>query len=141
MQLISSETILKLIRYSLALVFLWFGILKLFNASAVYTLVQKSMLMMPINFDTFFLVLAVLEMAIGLGMIWSKTAKLAALIMIGHLTVATVSTLITQGFLPRFPILSLEGEFVLKNLVLILVGVLIIITPQKSTKEESVPAS
>ncbi len=52
--------------------------------------------------------------------------------MIAHLFVATASVLISQGFDPQFPILSLAGEFVLKNLVLIAGPIAFFLMPPKA---------
>lgn len=74
----------------------------------------------------FFFGLALFEIFIGIGLFFRRTAPYAAILMILHLLVATGSVLVTQGFSPSFPFLTLEGEFVIKNLVLIAAGIVIL---------------
>jgi len=121
------------LRWSLGLVFVWFGILKLFSVSPVEDVIKQSL---PVVFGTsqsFFFLLSVLEILIGIGFFMKRLVKLAALVMIIHLLAATTAVIVSQGFDPRFPILSLEGEFVLKNLVFIAIA--IVILTKKETKE------
>ena len=68
---------------------------------------------------------ALLEISIGLAFLLNRYVVVAALLMVGHLTVATVSVLVTQGF-TSFPTLSVAGEFVVKNLVLVAAGLVLI---------------
>lgn len=118
----NSNLTIKLVRWSLGLTFLWFGALKLFNASPVLPIIKRAMPEGVAESQLFFIALSLLEIGLGLAFLSNKFVKLAAIIMIGHLIVATCSVLFTQGFDPRFPVLSLPGEFVLKNLVIIAAG-------------------
>jgi len=126
------------LRLSLGLVFFWFGVLKLFNASP----------MLPILKDTFpgigesqlfIFLLAFGEMLIGLAFLTNRFVKIAAIIMMVTLFVLSVAMLFTQGFDPRFPVLSLVGELVLKNVVLIAAG-LVLIAEKTETIEEKAPS-
>lgn len=120
MILVSARAIMFL-RYALGITFLWFGILKLFNASPAILLI-KTALPIIVDMPIFFLTLALLEIVLGVAFITNRLVKIAAVVMIGHLLIASITVLFTQGFNPWFPILSLEGEFVVKNLVLIAAG-------------------
>ena len=115
-----------LLRLTLGSTFLWFGLLKLFGVSPVQTIIYTAMPSFVSTFPLFFLGLALFEVVIGVGFFTRRFAPYAATLMIVHLIVATLSVLVTQGFSPSFPLLTLEGEFVVKNLVLIAAGVVIL---------------
>lgn len=108
-----------LLRASLALVFLWFGLLKAFGVSPVIEVIDiayPAILNYPFLFD----LLILLELAIGVGLLVSRFARTAALLGAIHLTIATLGVLFSpQAFSGGFPFLTLIGEFVVKNIVLI----------------------
>lgn len=110
------------LRLSLGLVFLWFGILKLFNVSPVMVMIERSLPYGLGEQQLFLFGLSLFEVLIGIALLSGKFVKLASFALIIHLFIATIAVLYTQGFTPRFPLLSLEGEFVLKNIVLIAAG-------------------
>jgi uncharacterized membrane protein YkgB len=124
--MISHKLALLMLRYSLGITFFWFGILKLFNASPVIEIVEKALPPMLGQSELFMFGLAFVEMLIGIAFLANRFVKLAAFVMSAHLLVATGSVLVTQGFTPRFPVLSLAGEFVVKNIVLIAAGFVLI---------------
>lgn len=119
------QTIL-LLRLSLSLTFIWFGALKLFGVSPVSELIKSAMPAGVGSNELFFLVLSIMEIVIGVGLLIKPLVKLFSVILIGHLIVATLSVLVTQGFSPAFPILTFPGEFVAKNLVLITAALVLI---------------
>ena len=123
-----------LLRLSLGLVFSWFGVLKLFNVSPVLEIIKHALPPMFGESQLFMFLLAFVEILIGIAFLSNRVVKIAALVMIAHLLIATVAVLFTQGFDPRFPVLSLAGEFALKNLVLIAAGCVLI--AEKSEKKE-----
>lgn len=136
MHLVSQQNAHRLLQYTLGLTFFWFGILKLFNASPVEGIIRQALPEVLANSQLLILVIALIEMAIGIGFLLNKLVRPLALLMIGHLLVATVSVLLTQGFDPRFPVLSLAGEFVVKNLVLMAAGVVFLSAPDDIAKEK-----
>ncbi|RJQ28464.1 DUF417 family protein [Candidatus Parcubacteria bacterium] len=117
---------LTLLRFSLAFVFLWFGLLKLFGVSPVLDVIARAYPFMVEN-KTLFLLLAILEVALGIGILVRRFAVLSAWIMVGHLLLATGGVLFSpQAFVNHFPFLSVVGEFVIKNIVLIASALLVI---------------
>lgn len=122
------------LRVALGITFFWFGILKLFNASPVISVIKEAMPQQLVSLPMFFFLLALFEIMIGLALLANKFVKIGVIVMIGHLLIVTVAVLVTQGFDPWFPVLSLEGEFVVKNLVLI-AGGFILLTEGKKEKE------
>lgn len=126
MSRVSNKLAINLLRLSLGITFFWFGILKLFNASPIIETIKNALPPMLAESQIFLFSLAILEMLLGIAFLVNRFVRLASIIMIVHLLIASVPVLITQGFSPRFPILSLEGEFVIKNLVLIAAGLVIL---------------
>ena len=110
---------LFLLRLSLATVFFWFGVLKVASASPVVELLRASI---PFLAGSPYLqILGIAEITIGAGLLVDRLAKPATALMILHL-LGTVSLFVLAPsvmFAPAFPVLTMSGEFVLKNLVLI----------------------
>lgn len=119
-----------ILRITLAIVFIWFGALKLIDVSPVKDIIFSSVPSLVSSLPFFYTLLALLEIIIGIGLLIKPLAKIVAVILILHLLVATFSVLFVMGFNP-FPILTLEGEFVAKNLVLIAGALVIIAEPTK----------
>jgi putative oxidoreductase len=114
-----------LLRVSLGIVFVWFGMLKVVGASAVGGLVASTI---PFDASWFVPALGVLEVAIGLAFIAGRFLRLAlpifALQLVGTLLVLLV--LPDIAFEQDNPLmLSLVGEFVVKNLVLLSAGIVV----------------
>lgn len=117
---------LILLRISLAIVFIWFGLLKLFGESPVVDVISQAYPWIAESPKLFF-ALGLLEVILGVGLFVPHLVTLSAWAMVGHLLVATFGVLISpQAFIDHFPLLSVAGEFVVKNIVLI-AGALVLI--------------
>ncbi len=115
----ATRHVLFLSRLSLATVFFWFGILKVANVSPVMILLRASIPFLAER--PYFEILGVGEMVIGVGLLVNRLANQATVLMILHL-LGTLSLFVIAPrliFAPTFPVLTLDGEFVLKNVVLI----------------------
>ena len=124
---------IPLMRASLGVVFVWFGALKLSNASPVGELVAKTVPFLPAN--VFVPALGIFEMLLGLGLLIGRRLEIVALLMVAHLS-GTFLVLVTQpsvAFQHGNPLmLTMTGEFVVKNIVLISAGlVLATLRPQQ----------
>lgn len=113
------------LRIALGIVFVWMGVLKLFNASPVEDILIKAIPGLGES-QLLLFVAAFLEILIGAAFLSNKFVKFAAIVMSVHLSILTLAILFTQGFAPRFPVLSLAGEHALKNLVFIAAGLLLV---------------
>jgi uncharacterized membrane protein YkgB len=116
-----------LLRWSLAVVFIWFGLLKVAGYNPVFDLVHSVLPFMAAGAGL--KLLGVFEVAIGLGLILNRKRILTHVILILHLS-GTFLTFVTAPsivFIPHFPILSLAGEFVIKNLALAIAGIVVLI--------------
>ncbi len=111
---------ITLLRVSLGVVFFWFGALKLFpGVSPAEGLIRETLTFLPMNL--FIPFLAVWEMAIGLGFITGRFMRVTILLLMLQMP-GTVSPVLLRPDLvfTQFPFaLTLEGQYIVKNLVLI----------------------
>lgn len=122
---LTNETALDALRYALALVFFWFGLLKLTGVSPVVDIIFSSFPWI-MKVPALYILLALGEIAIGIGLIIPGIVSLAAWVATLHLTITTIGVLVSPlSFEGAFPRLSLVGEFVVKNIVLIAASLLI----------------
>ena len=110
---------MPVLRISLALVFLWFGLLKILEASPATELIRSVYPFIP---DRFPFYLGIWEVVVGIGLMFKITLRLT----FGLLWLQMLGTLVAPFaapsvfFLVSNPLfLTLEGEFVVKNLVLV----------------------
>ncbi len=118
------------LRISLGLVFFWFGALKIFGYNPVYEIVYASFPWFAYGIGN--LILGGGETLIGIGLLTNVLSKFTHAVLILHL-LGTFTVFITGPevmFNPYFPILTLAGEFVFKNIVLAMSG-LVVLTHRK----------
>lgn len=109
-----------LLRISIGVVFFWFGALKLIpGASPAEPLIREALDFLPMNL--FLPFLGLWEMVIGLGFILGKYMRLTILLMMLQMVgAASPLVLYPQAVWVSFPfILTLEGQYIIKNMVLI----------------------
>jgi len=111
---------LPTMRIGLGVVFLWFGVLKLFpGLSPAEELVRQTTYF--VDPDIFLPVLAIWESLIGVGLILGAMMRLTLMLLFVQL----LGTALPLFILPEvvwssFPLgLTLEGQYIIKNLVLI----------------------
>jgi uncharacterized membrane protein YphA (DoxX/SURF4 family) len=113
-------------RVGLGIVFFWFGALKLFaGQSPAEDLVRNTTYF--IDADIFLPVLAIWEMAIGLGLIFGKFMRITLLLLFLQMPGTALPLLILPDAVwTHFPYgLTLEGQYIVKNLVLIGAGLVL----------------
>ena len=117
---------LPLLRLSLGAVFIWFGILKIAGESPVSRLVADTVYWL--NPDWFVPLLGVFEVLVGVGLLLGRGLRLV-LVLFALQMVGTFLVLVVQpdvAFQHGNPLLlTTEGEFVVKNLVLLSAGLMI----------------
>jgi uncharacterized membrane protein YphA (DoxX/SURF4 family) len=121
-----------LLRMALAVVFVWFGALKFTGASPVRALIGATLPFL--DPDIAVPALGGIEIAIGLALAVGVLPRVTLLVMAGHLT-GTFLTFVTASALmwgSNPLMLTSDGEFVVKNLVLITAGLVLIavLTPR-----------
>jgi uncharacterized membrane protein YphA (DoxX/SURF4 family) len=107
-----------LLRITFGVLFLWFGALKLFAAGDSLALLQNALPASLAFSQLFSFAVSFLEIALGIAFLTNKFVKVASAAAFFELFITAVLILVTQGFDPRFPVLSIEGESALKNIVL-----------------------
>ena len=114
------------LRVSLGLVFFWFGMLKIFGVSPVVGIIRQTYTFLPIHL--FVLILGGWEMLIGICMTLKRALRCALILMCIHLTGTFLAVYLSPGhfFLQGMPfLLTADGEFVMKNMVLMASGLVI----------------
>lgn len=117
---------IAILRIALGVVFFWFGALKILGVSPVTAIVASTYSLFPAQ--SFILILGVLEVLLGVGLITKRflraTLFLLWLQMAG--TLASFALAPSLFFFQGNPLfLTVEGEFVIKNLVLIAASIVI----------------
>ena len=111
-----------LARASLFLVFFWFGILKIVSTSPANPLVEALLhhTLPFISFERFIVLFGAYEMLIGIAFLIPGLERIAIALLIPH----TLTTVLPLFFLPQitwqsFLTPTLEGQYIIKNCVII----------------------
>ncbi|KLE10568.1 doxx family protein [Aliarcobacter butzleri L354] len=118
-------------RLSLGIIFVWYGMLKFFpTLSPAEDLAIKTIDIMffhLIDGSLSIKLLAILEVAIGIGFLSGYYTKLVTIIFLGHMlcTFAPLFILPELSFTHAPYAFTLVGQYIVKNIVFILVGVMI----------------
>ena len=115
-----------LLRLALAVVFVWFGALKVVGSSPVHDLIAQTLPFL--DADLTVPALGVVEIGLGLVLAAGVLPRITLLVMCGHL-VGTFLTFVTASELmwTSNPLeLTADGEFVVKNLVLVTAALVLI---------------
>ena len=109
-----------MLRVSLGVVFVWFGMLKILDLSPVADLVANTVYWF--DRETFVTVLGVFEITVGTLLLLGRALRVTLMLLVLQM----VGTFLTFVILPQVTfrdgnpfLLTVEGEFVVKNLVLI----------------------
>ena len=129
---------ITLLRISLGVVFVWFGALKVAGVSPVRDLLAATLPF--VDADLSVPALGVVEIVIGLALAVGRLPRVTLLVLTGHLagtflTFLTASELMWQGANPLA--LTADGEFVVKNVVLISAALLLIAWHSRRADERS----
>ncbi|MEM7164558.1 MAG: DoxX family membrane protein [Planctomycetota bacterium] len=112
------------LRYSLAIVFVWFGLLKPLGLSPAENLVRETVSWMPLFTPAVWVkIIGWWEVAIGLLFLWNYTTRIAIALLAGQM----IGTFLPLIVLPEvafqsdgFPFaLTMEGQYIVKNLLII----------------------
>lgn len=119
------------LRVALGLVFLWFGVLKFFpGLSPAQTLALETIDLLTFGLipaGASLVLLASLECAIGLGLISGRLMRLTLLLLAFQMVGAASPLLLFPGeVFNAFPYApTLEGQYIIKNIVLVSAGLVI----------------
>ena len=109
-------------RVSLFVVFFWFGFLKLLGTSPAGSLVGdllgKTMPFLP--FESFMVVLGLWEMVTGIAFLIEGWERLAIALLVPHMLVTFLPFVFLRAMVwQSFLMPTLEGQYIVKNLVII----------------------
>lgn len=117
---------LPLSRFALFIVFFWFGILKIIGTSPANPMVMDLMnATLPfMTWEVFIVLFSIYEMIIGITFLIPRLERLAIALLIPHMIMTMLplfflSEMTWQGFLTP----TLEGQYIIKNLVIIALAV------------------
>jgi putative oxidoreductase len=117
---------LPLLRVSLGLVFVWFGVLKIAGETPVTELVADTVYWVDPSW--FVPLLGVFEVVVGIGLLLGRLLRIVLALFVLQM-MGTFLVLVIQpevAFQDGSPLLlTTEGEFVIKNLVLLSAGLVI----------------
>ncbi len=126
----------------LAIIFLWFGVLKLIGESSVHELIVElvSVLSPTLNGDAFVIGIGVLEILIALTIIDKDLLRLSLVFLLLHLVLVSLPLFaLPEITWNAFLIPTLEGQYILKN-ILIITAAMGILASQKHLKDHFVPS-
>lgn len=139
---ISKLNPIQLLKIAFSIVFVWFGVLKLIGLSPAeglaYSLVHK-VTDHPNWAHPLFILLAWMEVSIGVLFLFSRTMKYAVILLFLQmpLTFLPLIFLSDATFLKAPLIPNMEGQYIIKNLVYIAAGVLLGQASEKQKLNES----
>lgn len=128
---------IDLLRYSMAVIFLWYGLLKVFGESPANELVLHAL---RSENHLFIVLIGVWEAVIGGLLFFRKFLRLGLILMFLHFP-GTFLPLIMKpdACFTSIPFgLTLEGQYIFKNLILIAAGLVLIASLHQRKESEEV---
>lgn len=123
-------------RFSLFLVYFWFGILKVFDLSPATPLVtalqeQTIPFMNPAQFIFLF---GIFEVVIGVGFLIPRLTRIVFYVFLFHMTTTIMPLFVLPHVVwEEFLVPTLEGQYIIKNIVLIALAVFIYKSPREKS--------
>ena len=110
---------INIMRIALAIVYVWFGGLKIMGISPAGELVEKTVYWFKP--EIFIPILGICEVIIGLGLLFKRFIPYTIVLLLLHMAVTFVPIFVVQNscfdIFPYGP--TLAGQYIIKNLVLI----------------------
>lgn len=126
---------------ALFIVFVWFGSLKLFGLSPAGPLVTDLFnstlgIFLPITADTFIIIFGAFEVLIGILFVIPRMDKIAISLLIPHMITTVMplflsSQITWSGFLTP----TLEGQYIIKNVIIIALVAMMFVDIGKTRRE------
>lgn len=113
------------LRYSIAVMYIWFGALKPLGLSPAEDLVTATLPML--SPETALLVIGLWEILIGICLAYKPLLRLGLVLLFLHLPgIFSPLILLPEVAFTQFPYgLTLEGQYVIKNVVILAVGIVL----------------
>lgn len=120
------RTFVPFARFSVFLIFFWFGLIKLIGLSPAsplaVALVDKTVGIQ--YFDVLFITLALLECAIGILFLFPKLTRIVVPLLLAHMLIVCSPLLLVPDYTwQAFLVPTLEGQYIIKNAVVIAVAI------------------
>lgn len=124
------ESGIPLLRIGLGVVYLWFGVLKLFpGGSPAQDLVDRTVSALTfgiVHGDLARLSAAITEIGIALVLLSFRAPQLTAVLLVGHVVLVSTPLVLFPGEMWSGPLqASFEAQYILKNLVTVAAAVVI----------------
>jgi uncharacterized membrane protein YkgB len=113
-------------RFSIFLIFFWFGLIKLLGLSAASPLAE-ALTAQTIGlqyFDAAFYVLAFLECVVGILFLFPRFTRVVIPLLLAHMAIVCSPLVLVPEFTwQTFLVPTLEGQYIIKNAVVIAVAI------------------
>lgn len=113
-------------RFSIFLIFFWFGLIKLLGLSPASPL-AKALTEQTVGlqyFDMLFAVLALLEVIIGILFLFPKATRIVIPLLLLHMAIVCSPLLLVPSYTwQQLFVPTLEGQYIIKNAVVIAVAI------------------
>ena len=121
-----TRTFIPVARVSIFLVFFWFGLIKILGLSAASPLAEaltaKTVGMQ--YFDALFILLAAIECIIGVLFLFPKATRVVIPLLLVHMLIVCSPLILVPEFTwQSFMVPTLEGQYIIKNAVVIAVAI------------------
>jgi uncharacterized membrane protein YkgB len=120
------KTFIPFARFSIFLIFFWFGLIKLVGLSPASPLAQAlTAKTVGIQyFDTLFYALAALECLIGVLFLIPKATRIVVPLLLFHMIIVCSPLVLVPNYTwQQFGVPTLEGQYIIKNAVVIAVAI------------------
>lgn len=121
-------------RITFFIIYFWFGILKIFDTSPANPLVAalQEKTLPFLTFEQFIVMFSIYEMTIGILFLFPKLTKVAFILFIFHMGMTMMPlVLLPEVSWKGFLVPTLEGQYMIKNLVLIALASSILVNSNK----------
>lgn len=130
------KTFLPMARFSIFLVFFWFGAIKLLGLSPASPLAEAltAQTVGMQYFDALFYALAAVECVIGVLFLFPKLTRVVVPLLLLHMLIVCSPLVLVPGYTwQAFGVPTLEGQYIIKNAVVVAVaiGIAASATPMK----------
>ena len=130
-------------RLALFVVYFWFGALKLVGVSPAGPLVvalwQKTIPFIPL--DAFMMLFASYEMLIGVLFLIPRLERVAIGLLLLHVSTTVLPLILLPGIVwQMFPVPSLEGQYIIKNIVILALAMSIGASLNQAREDQLVPS-
>ena len=125
-------------RLALFVVYFWFGLLKVVTVSPANPLVEALLTKtLPfVSFDQFIVGFGILEMVIGVLFLFPRLTKLAVTMLLLHMATTVLPLfLLPEVAWQRWFVPTLEGQYMIKNLVIIALALFLLQESRWNSKE------